>query len=75
MSQIYQMKTSFDDRTTWYQLEWNDVEFRDFEKISKSCNNISELNSKILDAFPDCNLKYKYLGEYIIPKEIKKKKK
>lgn len=77
INQIYQMKTSFDNKATWYQLEWQDIEFKDFEVISKSCNDINELNSKILDTFPNCNLKYEYLGErkkYIIPKEKKKKK-
>lgn len=72
------MKTSFDNRETWYQLEWQDVEFRDFEAISKPCNSISELNSKILYEFPNCQLKYEYLGErkkHIIPKETKRKKK
>lgn len=62
MSQTYMMKSSFDG-IHWYQLEWQDVEFRNFEEVGKPCNSIEELNAKILEAFPDSNLKYEYIGE------------
>lgn len=39
MSQIYQMKSSFDG-TTWNQLEWLDVGFREFEEVGKPCNSL-----------------------------------
>ena len=81
MSQVYQMNSSFDDGATWYQLRWLDVEFRDFEGVGKECNSIEELNSKILEAFPNCHLEYEYLGERknrksaAPPKETKKTRK
>lgn len=62
MSQIYQMKSSFDG-TTWYQLEWLDVGFREFGTVGKDCNSIEELVSKIGEAFPESQLKYEYIGE------------
>lgn len=62
MIQTYMMKASFDG-IHWYQLEWQDVEFRNFEEVGKPCNSIEELNAKILEAFPDSNLKYEYIGE------------
>lgn len=81
MSQVYQMKSSFDNRATWYQLEWLDVEFREFEAVGKDCNSIEELVSKIAEAFPDSQLKYEYIGERKekksspAPKEPTKKRK
>lgn len=59
---IYQMKCSFDN-INWYQLEWSDVDFRDFENVYHKCNNIEELESKIFETFPKSDLKYNYIGE------------
>lgn len=63
MDQIYQMKSSFDEGATWYQLEWLNVGFREFEAVGLKCNSIEELTSEILEAFPECQLKYEYIGE------------
>lgn len=56
------MKGSFDG-VNWYQFKWQDVEFRDFENVSNECNDIDELNSKILEAFPNSKFKYEYIGD------------
>jgi hypothetical protein len=76
MNQIYQMKISFDE-TNWYQLEWLNIEFRKFDETIKNCNNIEELESKILTSFPKSELKYEFLGkrEKKMFKESKKTKK
>lgn len=56
------MKGSFDG-VSWYQFKWNDVEFRDFETISNECNDINELNARILEAFPHSQFEYEYIGD------------
>jgi len=62
MNQLYQEKISFNNKD-WYQLEWNDIDFKDLGEISNKCSNIEELSSEILKKFPDSKLIYKYVGE------------
>lgn len=60
----YQEKISFDDKV-WYQLEWNDIDFRTFDSLEglKESSSIEELKSIVLDAYPDCNIKSTFIGK------------
>lgn len=60
----YQEKVSFDGKL-WYQLEWEDVDFRTFENTEgvKESQSIEELESIIAKAFPNSNLKSTFIGK------------
>lgn len=60
----YQEKASFDGKT-WYQLEWNDVDFRTFENTEgvKESKSIEELESIINKAYPNSNFKSTFIGK------------
>ena len=53
---IYQEKVSFNGKE-WYQLEWNDIEFNEFTKLTKDCNSIEDLEELVNSNYPDSNLK------------------
>lgn len=65
MSQQYLEKVSFDNRKTWYQLEWEDIDFRTFDNIEglKESNSIEELTEIVMKAYPDCKLKSTFIGK------------
>lgn len=61
---IYSEKVSFDGKV-WYQLEWENVDFRTFENTEgvKESNSIEELEDIIRKAFPRSNFKSIYIGK------------
>ena len=61
---IYQEKVSFDGKV-WYQLEWNDIDFRVFENAEgiKESNSIEELEEIIAKNFPNSNFKITFIGK------------
>lgn len=65
MAQIYQEKVTFDNRKTWYQLEWEDIDFRTFDNTEglKDSQSIKELTEIIMKAYPDCKLKSTFIGK------------
>lgn len=60
----YQAKASFDGKT-WYQLEWNNIDFYVFDNIDgiKESNSIEELEKIVLTAYPNCNFKATLIGK------------
>lgn len=60
----YQEKVSFDGKL-WYQLEWENVDFRTFENTKgvKESNNIEELDEIITKSFPNVNFKSTFIGK------------
>lgn len=54
----YLKKVSFDNKN-WYQLQWNDVDFKEFDECGRDCNSIEEYASKILESFPHSQFEYK----------------
>ena len=59
----YQAKASFDGKT-WYQLEWEDIDFYTFDKLeSIKSNSIEELEKIVLTAYPNCNFKATLIGK------------
>lgn len=70
---IFQEKVSFDGKQ-WYQLEWDDVEFYEIDKIIESCSDINSLLKSINDTYPKCNIR-NYLLENHKPNKVIKKKK
>ena len=48
-----------------YQLEWNDIDFHTFDNLEgmKDSNSIEELESIVLAAYPECNLKSTFIGK------------
>lgn len=53
---VYLKKVSFDGKH-WYKLEWENVDFREFDPITKDCNSLEELKDIVKNEFPNCNLK------------------
>lgn len=60
----YQKKVSFDGKL-WYQLEWENVDFRTFENTEgvKDSKNIEELKNTVAKAFPNSNFKSTFIGK------------
>lgn len=58
----YQEKITF-DKKVWYQLEWEDVDFRTFENIKgfKNSKTIEELEEIVTKAFPNSNFKSTFM--------------
>lgn len=52
----YLEKISF-DKKSWYQLEWEDVEFKTLEDAIRHCKTIEEVEKTITETFPNSNLK------------------
>lgn len=61
---IYQEKVSFDGKL-WYQLEWENVDFRTFENTKgvKDSKSIEELENIVTKAFPNSNFKSTFIGK------------
>lgn len=61
---IYQEKVSFDGKT-WYQIEWEDIDFQTFRNIKgvKDSESIEELEKIITEFFPDSNFKSIFIGK------------
>ena len=61
---IYQEKVSFDGKL-WYQLEWENVDFRTFENTEgvKDSKSIEELENIVTKAFPNSNFKSTFIGK------------
>lgn len=60
----YQEKVSFDGKL-WYQLEWENVNFRTFENTEgvKDSKSIEELENIVAKAFPNSNFKSTFIGK------------
>ena len=60
----YQEKVSFDGKV-WYQLEWENVDFRTFENTEgvKDSKSIEELENIVSKAFPNSNFKSTFIGK------------
>lgn len=60
----YQEKVSFDGKL-WYQLEWENVDFRTFENTEgvKDSKSIEELENIVEKAFPNSNFKSTFIGK------------
>lgn len=60
----YQEKVSFDGKL-WYQLEWENVDFRTFENTEgiKDSKSIEELENIAVKAFPNSNFKSTFIGK------------
>lgn len=60
----YQEKVSFDGKL-WYQLEWENVDFRTFENTEgiKDSKSIEELENIVVRAFPNSNFKSTFIGK------------
>lgn len=60
----YQEKVSFDGKL-WYQLEWEDVDFRTLENTEGFNNSktIEELENVVAKAFPNSNFKSTFIGK------------
>lgn len=60
----YKEKVTFDGKL-WYQLEWEDVEFKIFDNTKEIQNsqNIEELENIMKEMFPNSNLKYTFIGK------------
>lgn len=54
---IYQEKISFGGKV-WYQLEWNDIDFSDFDEKIEGCKTVEEIEEAINTAYPEANFKY-----------------
>ena len=67
---IYQEKVKFDN---WYQLEWNDVEFRKVDTFIIKCINIEEVKQIFTSKYPNSNLKVSLLTDYKSKNEVIKK--
>ena len=61
---IYQEKVSFDGKT-WYQIEWEDIDFQTFRNTKgvKDSESIEELEKIINESFPDSNFKSIFIGK------------
>lgn len=61
---IYQEKVSFDGKT-WYQIEWEDIDFQTFRNTKgvKDSESIEELEKIITESFPDSNFKSIFIGK------------
>lgn len=61
---IYQEKVCFDGEN-WYLLEWEDIDFIDFDNIEgvKDCNDIISLESIISTKYPNSNIKSTLIGK------------
>ena len=61
---IYQEKVSFDGKT-WYQIEWEDIDFHTFDNLEgvKDSESIEELEKIITEAFPNSNFKSTFIGK------------
>lgn len=61
---IYQEKVSFDGKL-WYQLEWENVDFRTFENTEgvRDSKTIEELGEIVNKAFPNSNFKSTFIGK------------
>lgn len=55
---IYQEKISFDGKQ-WYQLEWEDIEFRAMDGLLKvkACQSIDDILEMATKTYPGCNIK------------------
>lgn len=58
----YQQKVSFDGKE-WYQLEWEDIDFKTFSKSFSKCKSIDILEEKVYEKFPESNFTYTYIGK------------
>lgn len=60
----YQEKVSFDGKL-WYQLEWEDIDFRTLENTEGFNNSktIEELENIVAKAFPNSNFKSTFIGK------------
>lgn len=61
---IYQEKVSFDGKT-WYQIEWEDIDFQTFRNTKgvKDSESIEELEKIITESFPNSNFKSIFIGK------------
>ena len=61
---IYQEKVSFDGQT-WYQIEWEDIDFHTFDNLEgvKDSESIEELEKIITESFPNSNFKSTFIGK------------
>lgn len=61
---IYQEKVSFDGKT-WYQIEWEDIDFQTFRNTKgvKDSESIEELEKIITESFPSSNFKSTFIGK------------
>ena len=60
----YQEKVSFDGKT-WYQIEWEDIDFQTFRNTKgvKDSESIEELEKIITESFPNSNFKSIFIGK------------
>lgn len=61
---MYQEKVSFDGKL-WYQLEWENVDFRTFENTEgvRNSKTIEELEEIVNKVFPNSNFKSTFIGK------------
>lgn len=73
----HQQKVRFKGTKTWYQLEWNNIGFKEMDKEISNCSSIEELDEVVNALYPDSNFKYTIADKAprtIVEKSKKKKK-